>query len=401
MPWMKKFAPRSSLDVPQQAAVTRLKNFVQSYGVQKKRAVLIHGPPGSCKTSSVYAIAEELGYDVLELNASDTRNAESITSVLGGAARQMSLFSRGKIILVDEVDGIAGAEDRGGLAAMVDIIELSAFPIVLTANDPWESKFSSLRRKCEVIEFNKLNYRLIVNVLKKVCEHEKIIFDEEALVVLAKGVDGDLRSAINDVQSVAVVSGEVTMRAVESVSMRDREESVLQALGKVFKGMNVDEALQAFDNVKEDLDKCMLWVEENLPFEYDGESLVKGFDWVSKASVFRGRIVRWQYWRLLVYMNALLSAGVMVSKKERSKKFVSYKQTSRILKLWMAKQKYQKRKSVGEKLAEVTHTSVRRCVQDTLPFVQLLFQREKGIARELVRELDLQEEEIVWLEKKR
>ena len=91
--------------------VRSIKNYVLG---KNKKPLLVHGPPGTGKTASVYAIANELGYEVVEANASDFRDKNSINSVVGSALNQVSLFKKGKIILIDELEGFSGNADRGG-----------------------------------------------------------------------------------------------------------------------------------------------------------------------------------------------------------------------------------------------------------------------------------------------
>src|SRR3989338_6710205 len=141
-----KYRPRTPKDIiGQDAAIQKLRNFIANYPKEKKRAALLYGSSGVGKTSSVYTIANEAGLEIVEVNASDFRNADQINQKVGNAVRQRSLFSKGKIILVDEVEGIAGMSDRGGLQAIIKIIEETRYPIVLTAMDPFDNKFSSLR----------------------------------------------------------------------------------------------------------------------------------------------------------------------------------------------------------------------------------------------------------------
>ena len=106
------------------------------------------------------------------MNASDFRNAESMNKIVGNASVQMSLLARGKIILVDELDGVSGQKDRGAIPTLVKLIAKSSFPIVITLNDPFEKKFSSLRTKCEMIKFNQLNQIETVKALTAVCAKE-------------------------------------------------------------------------------------------------------------------------------------------------------------------------------------------------------------------------------------
>ena len=65
------------------------------------------GDSGTGKTATAVALAHELGLELIEVNASDSRNKEAIGSLIGGAVNQGSLFGTGKLILVDEVDGLS------------------------------------------------------------------------------------------------------------------------------------------------------------------------------------------------------------------------------------------------------------------------------------------------------
>ena len=78
------------------------------------------------------------------------RNKLQLKETLKPAIEQQSLLKKGKIILIDEVDGIVG-EDRGGVQELTDLIESSEYPIILTANDAWTKKLAPLRKKCVMV----------------------------------------------------------------------------------------------------------------------------------------------------------------------------------------------------------------------------------------------------------
>lgn len=397
IPLTQKYAPKNTADLPQKTASAQLKLFIQEYKKQKKKAALIYGSAGTGKTSTVYAIAKELNLELIEVNASDVRNGESINEILGNALKQQSLFYSGKIILMDEVDGVAGNQDRGGIQALTKLIEESKFPIVLTANDPWDKKFSTLRMKSVMIQFQTLNYKTIKNILKEICEKENVKNTDDELNTIALRCGGDLRGAINDLQST-ILNGAVSKGSVETIESRDKVESILNALLKVFKGKEIDTVISAFDNLNEDYEKVMLWLDENLPKEYkDKEDLFKAYDKLSLADVFLSRIRKQQYWRLLVYVNAFLSAGIAVSKKEKNKGFISYTPTTRILKIWKANMKYAKKKSIAEKLAKKTHCSRRKAMQE-IEFLKLAC-KSKKFQENFTQTLELDEEEQGWLKK--
>jgi replication factor C large subunit len=398
--WVRKYSPKTLREVVgQDAGVQQLKDFVLNFKKQKKGAMLIYGPSGVGKTCAVHSIAHDSNLEIIEVNASDVRNEEQITAILGNAIKQQSLFHKGKIILVDEIDGLSGQEDRGGAQALAKIIDSSSFPIVLTANNPWNSKFSTLRSKSLMVQFHPLNYLGVFTVLKKICTAEKLKASDNLLKSLARRAGGDLRAAINDLQSLAEKGNELGEEGLEGLSERNRIESIMQALVKIFKTTQPDVALAALDNVEEDLDTSLLWVDENLPKEYTKpQDLARAYESLARADIFRGRIRRWQYWRFLVYVNALMTAGVALGKDEKYHSFVSYTPTTRILKIWQANMKYQKRKAIAAKMAEQMHTSSKEVLK-SMPYVKVIFKKNKAMAEQIADELDLDKEEVEWLRK--
>jgi len=397
---IKKYAPLSEKEIiGQDKAVSSLKKFIVNFKNEKKKAAFLYGPPGCGKTCSVYALAHSMDLEIIELNASDLRNKDSIKSIVGAASKQMSLFFRNKIILIDEIDGIAGREDYGGLAEVANVVEDSYFPIIITANNPYDNKFSTLRRKSEMMSFNELNTDSILLLLKRICDKEGIKYTDEHLKTLARRSGGDLRGAINDLQIITAVHGDITKESIDELSQRDRTETMLNALVKVFKSTDSSVALNAFENVSEDINEQMLWLDENIPLEYKkADDLCRAYDKMSKADVFLGRIRRWQHWRFLVYAGNLISAGVAASKDTKNPGFVQYKPTGRLLKLWWAKQKSMKRNSIAEKIAEKTHTSTKNIIKD-MEFYRLIFKNDDMMAGEMADEFGFDNEETEYLMK--
>ena len=382
----------------QDSALAELKKYVEHYRPGSK-ALLLYGPSGNGKTCAVHALANELGREIVEVNASDVRNKESIHALLGSAIKQHSLFFKGKIILVDEIDGVSGQEDRGGVSAIAELIQESGFPIVMTANDPFDKKFAPIRKKAELLEFHALNYLSIYNVLKSIAKKEKIEYDDEALKCLARSVGGDLRAAINDLQTLSNEK-RLTKEDLASLSEREQRESIMQALLKVFKTTDPNIAKYAYKDIAEDLDELFMWVDENLPKEYlKPEDLSKAMSNLALADVYKGRIRRWQYYRFYVYCYDLLSVGIALSKDEKYKHFVNYTPTTRILKMWQANMKNMKKKAIAEKIASGTHTSTKRAMRDTIPYLQVLFKRGFRESKAIAEEYDLSKEEVEWLRK--
>ncbi len=398
-PWIHKYLPKSASDiVGQDKGIKQLRKFIIDYKDQKKKALILYGPAGTGKTSSVHAIADELGLEVMEVNASDTRNKAGVQEIIGIASTQRSLFAEGKVILVDEVDGLSGTGDRGGLQALISAVAKTNYPMVLTAEDPYDRRFSKLRSKCSMAEFGSLAYTDIFGRLAEICRKEKIEFDGMALKSLARRSGGDMRAAINDLQTLGG-RGSFGKADLEELFEREQSGTIKEALLKIFKTTDPAVALSSLDNVNLDYNQVMLWLDENLPKEYTRpEDLNRAFDKLSKADVFGRRIRRWQHWRFLVYIFALQTAGVAVSKDEKYRGALDITETRRLLKIWMANQKYAKRKAIAEKLAERTHTSW-RVAQKEMPFLQHIYRNNGMMAEGISGWLELNDDEAGWLRK--
>lgn len=393
-----RYAPKTTKElIGQDGAVSKLKSFIVNFKREKKHSALIYGPSGTGKTCSVYAIANEIGHEVVEVNASDFRNAEQINQKVGGAIKQRSLFAEGKIILVDEIDGLSGHEDRGGVQAIAKLIENSAYPIILTATNPFDNKFSSLRSKSNMIEFKALDYLSIFGILKEICGNEKIKYEEDVLKALSRRAGGDARAAVNDLLALTQDKKELLKESLEELAGRNRTDSIMAALNKIFKTTDLRIAIAAFDNVEEDINEQVLWIDENLPKEYTKpEELANAYEMLSKADVFSRRIRRWQHYRFLVYINAFITAGISAAKKEKYRHTVEYKPTGRILKLWWANQRNAKKKAIAGKIAEKTHSSAKEILKSTMPYLPIMF-NNKEMRDNIINYLDLDEEEAAWV----
>jgi len=337
IPWIIKYEPKSEKDIiGQDKALKQLKEFVSGYKKQRKKSALLSGPSGCGKTSSVHAIARLYNLEVVEINASDFRNKQQIDERIGASIKQQSLFSTGKLILIDEVDGLSGTRDRGAVTEIIKLMQSSTFPILCTTYNAYLDKLRSLRTKSILVDFEIPDHKDVFNVLKEICLREKIRYEEDALKMLSRRAGGDFRAAINDLQLLST-TGKLEKRFIDELWQRNKVESVPSALVKVLKTTDPKIAIKAFENVEEGIDKLFLWIDENLPLEYkDPQDLAEAYDKLSKADVFKGRIRRWQYWRFLVYVNALMTAGVAVAKKQKYKGFTTYRPTSRLLKIWIA-----------------------------------------------------------------
>jgi len=391
LPLTEKYRPKSFLEIKgQEIAIQEITAFLKTF--PKKKALILNGPVGIGKTCMALALAKEFDLELFELNASDLRNRSKLDEILKPATSQKSLFKKGKLILMDEADGITGS-DRGGLPELLVLIDKTQHPIIITANDIWQRKFNLLRKKCQLINLKELKDEIVLEVLIEVLEKEKVPDKEinlQTINKIAKKSRGDIRAALNDLQTVLELGQEAY---ISEETEREKQDTIFNALKIIFQNPTDKDTLYAYNNTKLDLNEILLWVEENIPLEYQGKALVRAYDSLSKADLFKGRIYRQQYWRFLVYQNFFLSAGISAATKLKNKKFISYKKPSRILKIWLSNQKNAKKKSITMKYAKLTHMSKKKANKESFLFPLILNPHDK--------KMDLDEKEQKWLEDKK
>lgn len=382
----EKYRIRKYIEIiKQDSAVDEVKKFLNEF--PKKKAMILYGPAGTGKTSLALAAAKENDLEVLELNSSDLRNRAQLEAVLKPATEQRSLFKKGKLMLVDEVDGVTGT-DIGGIPELIRLVESTKFPMIMTCNDVWQSKLSQLRQKCKVVEMKALQATTILEILKKIAEKEGIKKDLAFLNKIAIKSQGDIRAALNDLQSYA--SGDIN--EVDTFERRDVEDNIFNILKKIFKERQP--FLDIFDSTKMSLDEILLWLEENIPKEYKNEALAKAYYALGNADVFRGRIYKNQSWRFLIYQNIFQSAGISFAKTHSMPpSFTRYEPPKRILKIWLNNQKMEKKKTISKKYAKYVHCSTKRAMRD-FALIKIIVQNQT-----VQEQLRLSEDELEFLKK--
>jgi replication factor C large subunit len=387
MPWTERYRPKSLEEIRgQDEAVFKIKDFIKNFG-KKKKALLLYGPPGTGKTSLAHAAANEVNYEIFELNASDLRNREKLKEILKPAIEQKSLEKKNKIILVDEVDGISET-DYGGLHELLDLINSTKYPLIITANDIWDKKFSQLRKKCDLLQLKEINYNTIKLVILEILKKENISMDDDFVTEIALKAKGDLRAAINDLQTLSKLKDYFSIILDE----RNKETDIFSSMKKIFQEKPSNEMMSTFDSVNMSIDDIILWFEENIPTEYKGEELARAYEMLSKTDLFKGRIYKQQYWRFLVYENIFLSYGIASSKKNPKTGFTSYRKPTRILQIWMNNQKTMQKKSICQKYSQYVHVSQKRAMSE-FPVIKQIIKSNS----EIQKELKLEDEEIEYL----
>ncbi|MGC8993318.1 MAG: replication factor C large subunit [Candidatus Aenigmatarchaeota archaeon] len=373
-----KYRPKSLKDfVNQKEALAKFLEWYKNWKPGGK-AALLYGKPGTGKTCLVEAFANDKNLELIQMNASDYRSKKQIEEVFGHASSVSSFFKRGRIFLIDEVDGLAGKEDSGGVGAIIEIIKKSKHPVVLTANDPYDPKLKYLREYCELIPFKTIPVWDIEKKLKEICEKEGIECEKEVLNQLAKRSEGDLRAAINDLETISRGKKKISVKDLEVLGYREREKDMFEALKILFKTSSLTAARLSIASVDLDPDTIFWWIEENITNEYEkNEEIAKAYDALAKADLFRARIINRNYWKLMRYMNDLMTAGVSLAKNEMYKKFTKYQFPSKLRYLASSKEERAEEKEKLLKLSKILNCSTKKVKKEFMPFFRIFEKKEE------------------------
>jgi replication factor C large subunit len=401
--WVEKYRPKKIDDIVGNDEAKAL--FIEWLKNKRhtKKAVLLYGPPGVGKTALVNAASREFGFTVVEMNASDTRSEKAINAIAKPATSYRSLdnFSDstktgGNVLFLDEVDGIAGNEDRGGVAAIIKIVEESLVPVIMAANDPDIDKLRPLKKVCLLVRFQQVRIPLIIALLQKICLLEHVRAEFEALERIAQNSKGDVRSAINDLQSLGEQNHALTLQDTMLLTSRNRDISMDETLRSFFTAESIAQVSSLLMYSSVDYDEFLLSVGDNLPKRYTvSTELAKAYYFVSQADVFRGRIGT-ENWHLLKYFYNSLAQAAAVN-PQSYKPFTFITPPIRIITLFWTKGKRSMLNAICGKIGLQCHVSIEKAKENFVPYIKVILEKNKASA--LVDGFKFTPEEVDFLTK--
>ncbi len=390
-PWVEKYRPRRLGDiVNQKKAIEQVKAWIEGWltGETRGKVLILAGPSGVGKTTTVYALAREYHFDLVELNASDERTYEKLERFIQAAYTMDILGKRRKLIFLDEADNM----EESGAREVAKLVRKARNPIIMSANHYWEIP-KELRNNAIIVQYKRLTQRDIVKGLLRVLKAEGLSVPRELLYEIAKHANGDMRAAINDLQTI--VTGGIE-DAADVLAYRDVEKSVFRALAQVFATDNAKRAKLAVLGVDMFPDELLLWIDENIPYSYHRpEDIARAYEAISRADIYLARAQRTGNYSLWKYATDMMTAGVAVAGIKR-KGFVKIFSPQTIRLLARSKEERTLRNSIVKRIMKEMHMAKIEALE-TLRYLRVIFENDAKTAAHITVFLDLSEKEVEFL----
>jgi len=413
MDWTEKYRPQSLDDViGNPAAVNTLRQWAESWdnGIPAMRAVVLIGTPGIGKTTSAEALARDMGWSIIEMNASDQRTGQAIEDIAIRGSKFNTFSDDGsyldtgkgqrKLIVLDEADNFFGNADRGAIPVITKLIKETLQPVILIVNDYYElsRKCSAAKTNTVQITFQRPKAMSVVKALNKIAEKEGKTVDPDAMDIIAEKANGDMRAAVRNLEALCLGTDHVTVEMAEGISARDKRSDMYTLMSTIFRSQDAMKARRVMMDVDADPEEVSLWVDENLPYEYlDTGDLVRGYEKLSRADIYLGRVRNRQYFGLWSYAGDMMTAGVNTARMSSRFSHDRLHFPSYLSKMSRSKAARSLRKSICLKLAIYLHTSTKRVDLDILPYIKNLLANDPEMRIIITKELELEPEELGFL----
>ena len=357
MMWSEKYRPQRLIDLIGNEDAR--KSFVEWFKKWRKgtKPLLLVGPPGIGKTTMANLASRDFSFDMISLNASDVRNKKNIQEILEPVLGNQTILGQ-PMIFIDEVDGIHGRSDYGGVEALINILKESTIPIILAANNGSSDKMKKIKKVVKTIVLRPLPPRLLRLYLNMILEKENAQINPGILIKLISKSNGDIRSMLNSSQALVTGFEPSIERTFESL---DIEEGI----NAFYKSQSIDEARVVLYSMRIDpREKINAFYSSIITSSISHLEMENFLQVISEADLLYGRIMKTQEWRLLRYLDSILLG---LYKKDTTIRYSQYNLSWQILnRLRWDGSKF---KAISKNLSKQLHISSSTFATFYLPYI--------------------------------
>ena len=357
MMWSEKYRPQRLIDLIGNEDAR--KSFVEWFKKWRKgtKPLLLVGPPGIGKTTMANLASRDFSFDMISLNASDVRNKKNIQEILEPVLGNQTILGQ-PMIFIDEVDGIHGRSDYGGVEALINILKESTIPIILAANNGSSDKMKKIKKVVKTIVLRPLPPRLLRLYLNMILEKENAQINPGILIKLISKSNGDIRSMLNSSQALVTGFEPSIERTFESL---DIEEGI----NAFYKSQSIDEARVVLYSMRIDpREKINAFYSSIITSSISHLEMENFLQVISEADMLYGRIMKTQEWRLLRYLDSILLG---LYKKDTAIRYSQYNLSWQILnRLRWDGSKF---KAISKNLSKQLHISSSTFATFYLPYI--------------------------------
>ena len=293
------------------------------------KPLLLVGPPGVGKTSFVHALCREFDIDLVELNASDTRNKNMLAQILYPIFSNASLTGKDFLLFLDEMDGISNREDSGGLDFLIDLFAEPSIRVIMAANKPTEA-IKKISKVSKTINFSPIPPRLSMLYLDKVLRNRNSSMDANDRITVVRNSLGDIRSLLNSAQ--VMIAGYSTAKNPSS------EIDVEDMINQFFTSSTFEEALAIvnradisysdprFGQSSEDRRKDILgaFFSSIVMSKIDISTISALLDRLSELDVILSRSLVMRNWKIMRYFSSILAKSLFHESRNRYIRYNRY-----------------------------------------------------------------------------